>query len=131
VKAATDTSKTILVITTGFLVIYVVKSWNGDFWSTLNRDWAIWLALIIGILSILSFWIEEKIAWLWLQLGYVLGLIVPKLILSLIFFLVLSPVALLSKVFGKKNALQLKDTQDSLFKTVDKTFDPKSFEKPW
>jgi len=121
VKAATDTSKTILTIIVGFLVIYALNQWQ----------WTLWTAISIGGVSILSSYLAEKIEWLWLQLGYVLGLIVPKIILSLIFFLVLLPVALLSKVFGKKNALQLKDTQDSLFKTVDKTFDPKSFEKPW
>jgi len=121
VKAATDTSKTILTIIVGFLVIYALNQWQ----------WTLWTAISIGGASILSSYLAEKIEWLWLQFGYVLGLIVPKIILSLIFFLVLSPVALLSKVFGKKNALQLKDTQDSLFKTVDKTFDPKSFENPW
>ena len=120
-KTVSDTSKTILVITIGFLVIYAFKHWQ----------WALWTAISIGGLSILSSYFAEKIAWLWMQLGNVLGLIVPKIILSLIFFIILFPVALLSKVFGKKDTLQLKNTASSLFKTVNKTFDAASFEKPW
>jgi len=121
VKTFSDTSKTILVITVGFLVIYAFKQWQ----------WAFWTAIAIGGLSILSSYLAKKIAWLWLQLGNILGMIVPKIILSLIFFLILFPVALLSKIFGKKDTLQLKNTASSLFKTVNKTFDAASFEKPW
>jgi len=114
-------TKTVLVIAVGFLIIYFFSGWK----------WALNVSLIVGVLGLLSDYLAEKIDYLWMKLTWVLSMIVPNILLSLIFYIFLTPIALLSKVFGEKNQLSLKNTQDSLFKDNTKPFDKTSFEKTW
>ena len=85
-----DTSKsTILIITLGFVIISLM----------FNQKWAIYTALIIGILGAASDWAAIKIEWLWFKLAHILGKIVPTILLTAIFYLILFPVSLFSKLF--------------------------------
>ncbi len=121
-------SKTVLTIVIGFLVIYLLGLTNqldGDF------TWALWVAIIVGALGLLSSYLAQKIQDLWMGLGTVLSYIIPPILLSIIFYLFLFPIALLSRLFGEKDPLQLKKTDKSLFKTVDKEFTKDTFEKTW
>jgi hypothetical protein len=61
----------------------------------------------------------------------VLSLIIPNILLSAIFFFILFPLSVLSKIFGEKDPLHLKNSSGSLFKDKNKIFDKKSFEHPW
>ena len=114
-------SKTVLTIVVGFLVIYMIT----------KLSWALWVAITIGILGMLSSFIAVKIQDFWMGLSTVLSRIIPPILLSVIFFIILFPVALLSRLFGDKDPLQLKKTDKSLFKTVDKPFSKDTFEKTW
>lgn len=113
--------KTVLVITVGMLVVYYLT----------NMEWAIIAALLIGSLGLLSNYFALKIEFIWMKLAWVLSLIIPNILLSLIFYLFLTPIAFLSRVFGEKNQLSLKNSNNSLFKDKPKAFDKASFEKPW
>ena len=113
--------KTILVIVVGLLVVYLVSKWQ----------WILYVSVSIGALSLMSVYISKKIDYLWMKLAWILSIILPNVLLSLIFFLLLTPIAFASRVLGEKNQLNLKNTEASLFKEVNKTFDKKSFEKPW
>jgi cytochrome c oxidase subunit IV len=117
----TDSIKTILVITVGFLIIsYITK-----------EEWPLRVSLVIGLLGLISDFVASKIHYLWMKLAWLLSLIVPNIVLSIIFFVLLTPIALLSKIFGDKNPLYLKNTNKSMFKNSNKEFDKNSFEKPW
>jgi hypothetical protein len=113
--------KTVLIITLGFLIVYWVTKWR----------WAIAVSVIIGVLGLLSGHLAKWIDLLWMKLTWILGLIIPNILLTIIFYFFLTPIALLSKVFGNKNQLTLKNTDRSLFKDRKKDFDKVSFEKPW
>jgi len=116
-----DPVKTVLVITVGFLVVYIIAKWQ----------WALYTALIVGVLGVFSNYIAQKIDWVWMKLTWVLSLIVPNILLSTVFYLFLTPIALLSRIVGEKDQLRLKNNQESIFKNTNKKFDPKSFENPW
>jgi|688.fasta_scaffold133913_4 hypothetical protein len=120
-KMKSDPKTTILVITLGMLVVYLV----------FRKDWALMAALGVGVAGLFSDFLAEKIDWLWMKLTWVLSMIVPNILLSAVFYVFLTPVALLSRVFGAKNQLSLKNTAPSLFKDHNKPFDKPSFEKPW
>ena len=92
-----DTFKTILVITIGMLLIHLIFS----------QDWALYLAVFIGLSAIISTFLATKIEWAWMKLAWVLSKIIPNIILALIFYLVLTPVALLSRLFGEPDPLKL------------------------
>lgn len=116
-----DPIKTILVITVGMLVVYVATKWHP----------ALVIALVIGLSGILSNYLAKKIDFLWMKLTWVLSLIVPNILLSIIFYVLLTPIALLSRIFSKNDQLFLKNTSQSTFKEYNKNFDKDSFKNPW
>ncbi len=120
-KKTVGTYRTILTIVIGFLVLFL----------TTQKIWWLYIAIGLGGLGALSSFLAEKIAYLWMQLGHLLGLVVPKILLSVIFFVVLFPLALLLRLTSKKDALHLKNNRDSVFQAVNKSFAVDSFKKPW
>ena len=116
-----DTSKsTILVISMGLLVFYLVFAWQ----------WAVIASLIIGVTGILSSYLSKKIEWGWMKVAKVLEYIVPNILLSIVFFLVLFPISMLFKLFNK-DQLMLSEKYKSYFIDINKEMDKKSFEKTW
>ena len=116
-----DPVKTVLVITVGFLIVYLVTKW----------PWAIKVSVLIGLPGLVSEYLAKKIDFFWMKLTRVLSLIIPNILLTIIFYFFLTPLALLSKLFGNKNQLTLKNTERSLFNEHNNDFDKASFEKPW
>ena len=120
-KMKSNPSKTILVITVGFLVVFILT----------HGRWALYTSLIVGILGVLSNFIAEKIEFLWMKLSWLLSQIIPNILLTLVFYLFLTPIALISRIFGEKDQLILKNNKTSVFKENKKSFSPESFEKTW
>ncbi len=114
-------TKTVLTITVGFLIVYLITKWS----------WALSVAGAIGLAGLLSDFLASKIEWLWMKLTWILSLIVPNILLSLLFFLFLFPVAILTRLFGKRNMLQLKNSDSTTWIEDRKEFDAKSMENPW
>ena len=115
----TSPFRTVLTITVGFAVINLAT----------EMKWALIVAICVGLVGVFSTFLSEKIDFLWGKLAWLLSLIVPNIILSLIFYFFLFPIALLSKAFGKKDPLMLKNKYDSIFRDQDKEFDKVSFER--
>lgn len=89
------------------------------------------LAIAIGIIAILSEKANEKIIWAWNKLSEILGLIMPNVLLTLVFYLFLTPLALLNRINKSKNPLQLKNNTKSTFTSKKKEFSASSLEKIW
>jgi hypothetical protein len=113
--------KTVLIITLGLLIVYMAT----------KQAWAIKASVLIGVLGLLSEYLAKKIDLVWMKLTWVLSLIIPNILLTIIFYFFLTPIALLSRLFGNKNQLTLRNTEQSLFEDRKKDFDKASFEKPW
>lgn len=100
--------------------------------SLLTKMYAIlFIVAFLFIVSYISETFTSIIDRLWLKLSLILSKIFPPILLTIIFFTFLTPIAILSRIFGEKNPLQLKNIDKTLFKTVTKTFEKNSFEKPW
>ena len=121
IKIQTDTVKTVLTIAMSFLVLYIIKGFN----------WSLYAALGIGLTGIFSTYLSEKIALIWMKIAWLLSLIVPKILLAGVFYGVLFPLALLSRLFGKNDPLQLKNKNATMWINRYKTFDKADFEKSW
>lgn len=116
-----DQSKTtVLVICMGFLLIYLKFHWK----------WSIITSLIVGIIGIVSPFLSRLIDKWWMKLAEVLGRIFPNILLTIVFFVFLLPVALASRLFSK-DPLMLRNNQKSYFIDVNKSMDKKSFENIW
>lgn len=89
------------------------------------------VALIIGLIAVFSEKANDKIIWIWNKLTEILGLIMPNVLLSIVFYLFLTPLAWLNRIDRKKNPLQLRNNLDSTFITKRKEFSKVSLEKIW
>ena len=69
----------------------------------------------------------------WFGLAKVLGAIVPKILLSVIFFLLVVPVGLLRKISGKDSLLltKFKKSTQSVLKVRNHTYSVSDIEKPY
>jgi len=112
---------TILVIVMGFLIIYAYSK-NFNF---LN------VSIIIGLLGVISDKASLFIDKIWFKISFILSLIIPNILLGSIFYLILFPIALLSRLFGNKDPLNLKNSLKTLFINKNTNFKAKSFEQPW
>lgn len=120
-KVRSNPINTILTISVGFTIIFLITHW----------EWIIWVSLIIGLIGMFSPYFSKIVDFLWMKLAYVLSLIIPNIILSGIFYFFLFPIAFLSKLFGKKDPLILTNRLKSTYVNTNKSFDKKSFEKLW
>ena len=103
------------------LIIYFNVEWN----------WLIIAAIGIGVLSITFKGIANGIDFFWFKLVWLLGKIIPNIVLAIVFYLFLTPLALLSRVLSKTNPLKLKNQYDSLFVKNNEEIDKSYFEKLW
>lgn len=116
-----DTSQgTLLVITLGFIMLFL--------W--LKQEWALYTALAVGIIGVASPWVASRIEWLWFRLAFMLNKIIPTILLTAIFYLILFPLSLVSKLFTK-DPLLLKNNGKTTFRDVAKTDVRESMEKTW
>lgn len=120
-KLKSNPSKTVLVITVGFLVLYLI----------FENKYLLNVGIIVGILGVLSGWISQKIEWFWFKLTYVLSLIVPNVLLGVIFYLILTPIAFFAGLAQKTDTLQIKKPEVSSFSTVNKKYSPSDLKNPW
>jgi hypothetical protein len=112
---------TILVIVVGFIIIYAYSK-NFNFLK---------VSIIIGLLGVISDKASLFIDRIWFKISFILSLIIPNILLGSIFYLILFPIALLSRLFGNKDPLNLKNSLKTLFINKDTNFKAKSFEQPW
>ncbi len=120
-----DRFKNILVIVVGFCAIsyFVAYKWPEQ---VKLSEWLLKGALIVGIVSLISSTVAKWIEWAWLKLALGLGWINSRIILSVIYFLFLLPIAWVSRLFTKdplnlkaKNASTLYATRDHEYKKED------------
>jgi hypothetical protein len=117
----TNNYKVTFTLLLAFITIYFLNSEQ------------LWLkgTLAFGLVCLVSPFLNNFIASTWMKFSKMLSLFFPKIILSLFYLLILTPTAQLSKIIGRKKYLSLENNSSSLFKVVNKSFDPKSFEKMW
>lgn len=118
-----ETTKTMLTISVGFLVIY--------FLTKSTQVWFLYISLFVGVIGVASDSLSKYIEWLWLKIGVILSYIVPNIMMAIIFYLILFPISLLSKLFRKKDVLRLKNNSDSVYSEVNREYDKSHFENMW
>jgi hypothetical protein len=116
-----DRYKTILVIVIGLLILARIFDL-----PALEK-----LSVFVGVVSILIVPAAKLIEWLWLKLALGLGWINSRILLSLIFFGVLVPMAWFSRWF-RRDILNLKrDHATSLFHTRNHRYRKEDLENIW
>lgn len=99
-----------------------------------NYNRSIEFALIGSSIIFLAFiWnpLGALIEQIWMSISKVMALVMPKIILSIIFFFILTPIALLSRLLKKEDFFNKKNTKDSIWQEEVVDFSPESFKKMW
>lgn len=97
----------------------------------IHRLEAVYISIFLSLAGAFSPFLTRLIDQAWMKLAWLLGEIVPRILLSIIFYVVLTPIALLSRMFGQKDPLMLKNDHSSTFRDKSELIDKASFEKPW
>src|SRR5210317_709180 len=87
------------------------------------RVWSVLISLLFLILGIINSKILTPLNKVWFKLGIFLGKIISPIVMGIIFFLVVTPIAFLMRML-KKDLLNLKFNKNSSY-WIEKT-DPKS-----
>jgi hypothetical protein len=118
---AQDRYKTILVIVTGLLTLSLV----------FQLIWLMKVTLLIGVVAIFIPTAAKGIEWVWLKLATLLGWINSRILLSVVYFLFLMPLAWVSRLFTKDPLLLRKRKTASLFVTRNHLYTKKDLENIW
>lgn len=118
-----ESIKTLLVLGLASLVLFTI----------FHFPWALWLSLGFLVLALLpGFFLSRWITRGWLGFAAVLGQINSRILLTLTFFLVLMPSALLRNLFQRETTRHFhRDDRVSTFYPVETPFDKESFENTW
>lgn len=116
-----DYRETALVIVSGLLV----------FWFIYEIKILLYIALVIGLIGAFVPSVSKLINWAWYKLAEGMGWIMSKVILSVVFFIFLFPIALLSRIFGKRDPLNLKRPSDSTWVERNHGYTGKDLENMW
>lgn len=122
----TEKYKSLLVIVTGFLVLYFI------FRHKAAGVYFLYTALVVGLLSLIIPVAGDYIVKGWNKIAEGLGWFNSRVLLSAIFFIFLLPFALLSKLTGKR-FLQLRKTssEESMYATRNHTYEAADLENIW
>ena len=110
-----------------FGIVFAIVFLLIAFWPILNegqiRIWSIIISIIFLILGLLNSKLLTPLNIFWLKFGIFLGKIISPLIMGIIFFFVVTPIAVLMRLL-KKDLLNLKFTNKTSY-WIEKN-DPKS-----
>ena len=109
------------VILIGFTLLGVISN------SSFNAYFLTFTTLSLFLIFALSSWLSTRIIKVWLKLGQALGWINSRVLLTIMYIFVLTPIALLRKLTKKNIVVNLEST---FFKNS-QTFNPEFFEKMW
>ena len=88
------------------------------------------VALGTGLVGLFIPFLAKWIAWTWFKISDGIGAVVSRVLLTVIFFGVLVPIAFLSRLFTKGD-LQLKRKEGSYYSDRNHLYEPKDFENVW
>ena len=91
----------------------------------------IYLCLFLSAMAVFSLKFTKVIETIWIKLSFLLSQIIPNILLTIIFFFILTPTALLSKLFKAKSEFSSKNNKKSFFIILKKSFKKDSFKKAW
>ena len=90
-----------------FIIFLLISTWPIIDGQSSIRLWSLVISLIFLALGILNSKLLSPLNFAWMKLGEILGKIIAPIVMSLIFFIVITPIGLLTRLTGK-DLLKLK-----------------------
>ncbi|MGK0137203.1 MAG: hypothetical protein ACI9DJ_000647 [Algoriphagus sp.] len=114
-------SQIILSIVVGFLALHFI----------FRIDWFLYLSELVGLLGLLSEAFARIVTNAWLKFAEILGKINGAILLTAIFFIILTPIALLMRIFKGSDELNLKKQSKTNYATRNHTYQGKDLKNIW
>ena len=97
-----------------FFILLVVAFWSfrGDIVQV--KLLPLFLSLLFLVLSLSNSRILTPLNKIWIKFGFILGLIMSPIIMVFIFFLIITPVSFLTRLFGK-DVLKIKKSKKNSY----------------
>jgi polyferredoxin len=98
-----------------------------------KRDGILWATIILHVLNMIVPRVYAPIAVVWLGFSHLLGTVMSKVLLSALFFGVVTPIGFLRRLFGK-DSLKLrafKASEESVMLVRNHIFVSRDIEKPY
>ena len=119
------TIETMLVITVGMMVLHFV------FKEKTGESYFLTASLIFGLIGVFSNFLSEQVSWVWGKIAHILGTFNSYVLLSIVFFIFLTPVAFLYKL-TRKDTLRLKVQKNgTVYEERNHLYVPKDLENVW
>ncbi len=112
-----------LIIMFGFVLPWIF-SYSTPYWPFIA-------AIVFAVVALLRPVLLGPVNRVWLKISDVLGWINTRLVMGVMFFLLIAPIGILMRLFGKNTlSLKISDEQAS-YRVVTKVRDKKHLEKPF
>jgi polyferredoxin len=107
-----------------FLILHIFSGYNSI---------SIFFAFITLILTMTYPLILKKLSVFWLAFSQLIGTVASKIILTILFFAIVTPMGVLRRLIGKDDLklTEFKKSEASAFDDRNYTFGPKDFENPF
>lgn len=116
------TLKTISVLTLAILIAYVIFS----------SQWLLWVAVLLTLGNAIESRFTNALARYWMKFAAVLGAFNSMVILTVTFYLILTPLAFVYRIFNRPFVDHFRaNKRQSYFEDLNKTYTPADFEKTW
>ena len=99
-----------------------------------TENWPIWPFIVTAVfwtISIVAPQILRRVNNIWLKIGNVLGFINTRIILGLMFFVMIFPIGLILKAFGKDSMDRKLDKDADTYRKITKLRNKEHLEKPF
>ena len=101
-------------LTAAMVVLFFVTGRNHYGWLA--------AAAVLALIALGSVQLSARIHVLWMKIAQVLGRISSAVLLTLVFFLMLTPMAVMRRIFSRQDVLQLKKKEATYFTIRNHTY---------
>lgn len=91
----------------------------------------LWIAAAVLILSVTNSKAAKAILWVWFGIAKILGWINSRIILTILFYLFLTPLSLLYRLFNKDQLKVKRPQTKSMYDSRNHTYTPEDLENMW
>jgi len=84
-----------------FGFIFLIISFWPIFFGSNFRLWSLIIAIIFFAITFLKPLLFKPFNKIWIKFGEILGLIIAPIIMALVYFIILTPISLIVRIFGK------------------------------
>ncbi len=113
------------------LIFGLIFPWLGD---RTSENWPLWPFIVMAVFWLIAIAVPQilrPVNDIWIKIGNVLGFINSRIILGVMFFVMIFPIGMLLKLFGKDSMDRKLDKNTDTYRKLSKVRNKEHLEKPF